>query len=190
MTNHVRFSEICLSNYGMIFIQVEGASERAVIEILKANNVLKLNETQIYREYLRREKVQAIERYVASHKSKKKNLLIRIVDSPNEKYRARRLFADRYDVCTIVTNPEIEVLIIFAEGLENNREYLKSEKPSIYLKTKWPKWNQYRQRHKSLKSESFFKEYFADVDDLIRAILKHSRSNSNEYDRLKDLLKD
>lgn len=40
MTNHVRFSEICLSNYGMIFIQVEGASERAVIEILKANNVL------------------------------------------------------------------------------------------------------------------------------------------------------
>lgn len=60
MTNHVRFSEICLSNYGMIFIQVEGASERAVIEILKANNVLKLNETQIYREYLRREKIQAI----------------------------------------------------------------------------------------------------------------------------------
>ena len=92
------------------------------------------------------------------------------------------LYTKKIDVINVITAPEIEMLIIFTEGKYN--EYKKSgKKPSDYCKSNL--------KHPNVKSETFIKEYFSDVETLVSAIIEYKRVSNVQAGELTlaDLLK-
>lgn len=79
--------------------------------------------------------------------------------------------------------PEIEMLIIFNENKYTDFKKLKNVKPSDYCKSKL--------KYKNVKTYDFVKDYFDDIDKLLKAIKEYkskSQIKKGEY-TLCDLLK-
>lgn len=108
--------------------------------------------------------------------------VLRILDSRRENFKLSKAYAGKIDVVNIITAPEIEMLVIFAEGQYN--EYKKSgKKPSIFCKENL--------KYSDVKNTPFVEEYFSDMDVLIAAIREYKRVSNiqrGEY-ALADLLK-
>ena len=108
--------------------------------------------------------------------------VIRILDSRRENFKIGKAYEHKIDVINVITAPEIEMLIIFAEN--QYKEFKKSgKKPSDFCKEnlKMP----------DVKSYDYVLDYFSDSRILVAAIKEYHRTAKipkGEYTLL-DLLK-
>lgn len=162
----------------------EGSAEEAVIDILLDNNLLIFERDEMLEEQVIRcrEGKRFEERYLRKGFNGKISV-IRILDSRRENFKLSRAYQDKVDVINIITAPEIEMLIIFAE--DKYQSFKKSKKkPSDFCKEdlKMP----------NVKSYDYVKSYFANSSVLVGAIKKYdeiSKIPKGEWTLL-DLLKD
>ena len=91
---------------------------------------------------------------------------MRILDSRREIFRLSKAYADKVKVINVITAPEIEMLVIHNENKYSDYKST-GMKPSEYCKTEL--------KYPDVKSETFVREYFANVDVLISAIREYKR---------------
>lgn len=161
----------------------EGAAENAIIDILLDCNLLIFErEEMLDEQVIRCRDAKAFETRYLRKGFNDKISVIRILDSRRENFRLGKAYQHKIDVINVITAPEIEMLIIFAE--DKYKEFKKSgKKPSDFCKQDL--------RMKDVKSYQFVREYFADTEILINAIQTYtsvSKVQKNEY-TLMDLLK-
>ena len=108
--------------------------------------------------------------------------VIRILDSRREEFRLSKAYEQKIDVVNVITAPEIEMLIIHAEGAYD--QFKRSgKKPSEFCKTNL--------RMHDVKSYDFVKQYFSNPQLLVKAIKEYRRTANipkEEYS-LSDLLR-
>lgn len=161
----------------------EGSAERAIIKLLLDNDKLIFTWDDLLEgEILRCRGAKKFEEQHLRKGFTDKITVLRILDSRRENFKLSKAYAGKIDVVNIITAPEIEMLVIFAEGQYN--EYKKSgKKPSIFCKENL--------KYSDVKNTLFVEEYFSDMDVLIAAIREYKRVSNiqrGEY-ALADLLK-
>lgn len=93
--------------------------------------------------------------------------ILRVVDSPTERFTLGKLYSDRFEVESVYTRPEIEILIIIHEDKWDDFQKHKSKvKPSVYCKRELGM--------KSVKSHEFLEGYW-DADSLVAACGEYKR---------------
>ncbi len=161
----------------------EGSAEEAIIDILLDNDLLIFKREEMLEEQVIRcrEGKRFEEKYLRKGFSGKISV-IRILDSRRENFKLSKAYQDKVDVINVITAPEIEMLIIFAE--DKYQEFKKSKKkPSIFCKEDLKMSN--------VKSYDYVRDYFADARALVAAIKKYneiSKVPKGEWTLL-DLLK-
>lgn len=164
----------------------EGGAETAIIDMLVDNNKLIFTRKQMLDEdTIRCRNGKEFEQRYLRKEFESKITVLRILDSHTEGFRLSPAYRDKVDVINVVTSPEIEMLLILAEGKYS--EYVKkssSMSPSIFCK-------QVLKMKKDLKSTEFIKMYFADIDRLISTIQEYRRIKKLKHGEiyLADLLK-
>ena len=95
----------------------EGAAEQVIIRKLLDNNSLIFKYDELIEEdVLRCRDAKTFEdRYLRKGFSGKITVY-RILDSRRENFRLSKAYADKVDVVNVITAPEIEMLVILAEG--------------------------------------------------------------------------
>ncbi|SDL42642.1 hypothetical protein SAMN05216520_10598 [Kandleria vitulina] len=162
----------------------EGAAEEEIMNILLDANKLKFSREQLLEEKIIRCRMARNfqNRYLG--KGFKKSLtILRILDSPNEKFKLDKAYKDKVNVIDVITSPEIEMLIIINEDKYTDFQKYKSKlKPSEYCIEKLGLQN--------VKNKKFIREYFSDVELLVKAIKKHKSLHKQIKDKkcLADLL--
>lgn len=161
----------------------EGAAEQTIMNLLLENHRLIFTYDDLLDgEILRCRKAKAFEEQHLRKGFTEKITVLRILDSRRENFTLSKAYAPKIKVVNVITAPEIEMLVIFKEGKYN--EFKKSKKkPSDFCNDDL--------KFKSVKSASFLKEYFSDVNSLVTAIVEYKRVSNirrGEY-TLADLLK-
>ena len=145
----------------------EGSAEEAVIDILIENDLLIFKREELLEERVIR--CRNAKRFEERYLRK----------GFDEKIKA---YEKKIDVTNIITAPEIEMLIIHAEGAYN--QFKRSgKKPSEFCKSSL--------RMHDVKSYDFVKKYFSDPKTLVKAIREYRRTaniHNGEYS-LSDLLR-
>lgn len=154
----------------------EGAAEEAIVDILLDEHLLIFKREDLIEErILRCRNAKTFESRYLRKSFNAKISVIRILDSRMERFNLSKEYKAKIDVVNIITAPEIEMLIIFAEG--KYEEYKKSgKKPSIFCKEdlKMP----------NVKSYVFVKSYFKDPNKLLCAIDIYARKTRKRKDEL------
>ncbi len=154
------------------------------MELLLENDQLKFNKDALLeKEIIRSRSAKNFDVKYLNRRFKKNITIIRILDSKNENFKLNAIYKKKIEIIDIITAPEIEMLIIHAEGKFDNYNKLKSKvKPSEYCK-KYLKF-------KNVKTYDFVIKYFKDVNKLVEAIKMHkSKTVSKKSYNLNDLLK-
>lgn len=154
----------------------EGAAEQAIIELLlDANRLVFTYDDLLEGEVLR---CRSADSFEAQHLRKgftEKITVLRILDSRRENFRLSKAYAGKIKVINVITAPEIEMLVIFKEN--KYAEFKRSgKKPSIYCKENLKMSN--------VKSKTFIKEYFSDIDSLVAAIIEYRRVSDVQRNEL------
>ena len=162
-----------------ILCMAEGAAEQEAMEILLESNRLRFtSDDLIDKKILPRMSVSKLEEGYLSLQYSKPVVILRIIDSRKEKLRLSRQYQNRFEVITINTHPEIEMLLILKNGDYDDYCKTKSkEKPSEYCKRRYG----YR------KNVSVFRDSFTQ-EELIMAISKFDSMLGHNELSLKDLL--
>lgn len=160
----------------------EGSAERAIIKLLLDDNRLIFTWDDLLEgEILRCRNAKKFEEQHLRKGFTDKITVLRILDSRRENFKLSKAYAGKIDVVNVITAPEIEMLVIFAEGQYD--EYKKSKKkPSTFCKEDL--------KISEVKSTRFVESYFADIEVLISAIREYRRVSNiqrGEY-ALADLL--
>lgn len=162
----------------------EGAAEAAIIDILVDNDLLIFTREEMLEEQVIR--CRNAKNFEARYLRKDfmgQISIIRILDSLNEEFRLSKAYKNKINVINVITAPEIEMLIIHAEGQYKQFKHSK-KKPSEFCKVNL--------RMHDVKSYDFVKNYFNDAKKLVAAIKEHQRTAKlikGTYG-LNDLLKD
>lgn len=162
----------------------EGAAEQAVIELLLARDKLIFSyDDMLENEVIRCRGAKSFENRYLGKGFTEKITILRILDSHRENFKLSKAYQGKINVINIVTAPEIEMLIIYTEG--KYEQYKRSgKKPSIFCKEDLG--------YSNVKSDSFVKQYFQNINTLIAAIKEHKRIAAiqrGEY-TLADLLRE
>lgn len=132
----------------------EGSMEQAIMEILLENNRLIFQREQLLEEeILRCRSAKNFERDYLNKTTNEMITVYRILDSTNENFKLSGPYLKRVTVVNIITAPEIEMLVIHAEGKYDDYSR-KHMKPSDYVK-------QHLKMGK-IKLYEFAKKYFYD----------------------------
>lgn len=166
-----------------IAVICEGGAETAIMELLLDADRLIFTENDLYYdEIIRCRSAETFERRYLKLRIEFKLTIIRVLDSRREKFRLSQPYCDKVDVINVITSPEIEMLIILNEGKYD--QFKKSGmKPSEYCKQIF--------KNENLKSRKWVRDYFKNIDDLVRSIRMYDRVSAvrkGEYTLL-DLLK-
>lgn len=161
----------------------EGGAETAIMEmLLDADRLIFKEDDLFYDEIIRCRNAEKFEQRYLKVRLSYKLTIIRVLDSRRENFKLSRPYCDDIDVINVVTAPEIEMLIILNEGKYD--QFKKSgKKPSEYCKQIF--------KNENIKSRTWVKEYFKNIDDLIQSIRMYDRVSDvrmGEYTLL-DLLK-
>ena len=163
----------------------EGAAEQAIIELLLDHNSLVFApDNLVGREVTRKRKASEIQSSFLNRAYQRRVNILRILDSKKDSFKLPPLYAERFPVHNIYTHPEIEMLLIIAEG--QSEKYLQKEKsrykPSAYCaEVLFP--------GKHIKSCEFIQDYFADINKLHNAIrLYHEQAGKRGEANLFHLL--
>lgn len=93
--------------------------------------------------------------------------ILRVLDSPRERFRLGGLYSNRFPVASVYTRPEIEMLVVIREGKYSDYAKLKSStKPSIYCKDTL--------RMRDVKSEAFLESYW-DAESIAAAAREYRK---------------
>jgi hypothetical protein len=143
----------------------EGSAERSVIKLLLDNNQLIFTWDDLLEgDILRCRNAEKFEEKYLRKGFTEKITVLRILDSRRENFKLSKAYAGKIKVINVITAPEIEMLVIFAEG--RYEEYKKSKKkPSIFCKEDL--------KLSDVKSSKFVESYFSNVEDLVSAIYKY-----------------
>lgn len=169
-------------------ILCEGSAEEAIIEILLENDALIIKkETLLSGKIFRERSIETfLNKYLRTQLDEKVTIY-RILDSKKQGYnlsnKLRKEFNGKFKIVDVITSPEIEVLIILSEG--KYKEFLKvksSNSPSKFCKKIL--------KLKQVKRYNFVKQYFSNIDTLIRAIKQYYsiKQKDNKILMLYDLL--
>jgi hypothetical protein len=108
----------------------EGAAEQAIIELLLAHNSLIFSyDNLVGRKITRKRKASEIQSSFLNRTYQKQVNILRVLDSKSDPFKLPPIYAKRYPVYNIYTHPEIEMLLISAEG--QIEKYLQKKKASI-----------------------------------------------------------
>lgn len=167
---------------GYVACICEGSAEQSIIKLLLNQNRLIFTWDDLLEgEILRCRNAKKFEEQYLRKRFSDKITVLRILDSRRESFKVSKAYASKIDIVNVITAPEIEMLIIFAEGRYD--EYKKSKKkPSTFCKEDL--------RISNVKSAQFVESYFADIEILISAIHEYRRISNiqrGEY-ALADLL--
>lgn len=115
----------------------------------------------------------------------------RIIDSKQEGFRISSHYRDKVEIINVITNPEIEILMILNENLNHDYSTKRKskEKPSIYIEKHLKKENKLK-KNESLKSKEFVTKYFSDSKILLSALKEHKKKYGNDHTTIYDLLKE
>ena len=98
----------------------EGAAEGAIIDILVDNGLLIFSREEMLDEKVIRSRTgKNFEEQYLRRGFETKVTVLRILDSHHEKFQLSKAYAHQVDVINVVTAPEIEMLIIHAEGAQH-----------------------------------------------------------------------
>ena len=161
----------------------EGAAENAIMDILLDNHLLIFSREEMLEEMvIRCRDGKKFEQKYLRKGFTEKISVIRILDSRREKFKISKAYELKIDVINVITAPEIEMLLIFAE--DKYKEFKKSgKKPSDFCKEDL--------RMADVKSYDYVSGYFSNPAILVNAIKKYhekSKIQRGEYTLL-DLLK-
>ena len=161
----------------------EGGAETVIMNILLDNDLLIFNRQQLIdEEVLKRMSAKEFQKKYLHFAYDKKIIILRIIDSRSEKFPLSEIYRCQVEVINVITAPEIEMLIIINENKYNDF-CKKKKKPSEYCKQVL--------KMNNVKSRIFIREYFSNIDDLVKSIREYCRvhkKRKNEYN-LCDLLK-
>jgi hypothetical protein len=168
---------------GYVACICEGSSERAILDLLLENCKLVFDRKQMLdHELLHCRSPREFEMRYLNFEYEHPINVVRILDSRREQFNLRKPYQDIVRVFNVITAPEIEMLIIIAEGkLADFKKF--DIKPSEYCKGQLG--------YKQVKNFDFVSGYFTDVDMLVRCIQEYkrvSRIKTSEY-TLCDMLK-
>ncbi len=162
---------------------VEGLFRPSTIDILVDNDLLIFNREEMLEERVIR--CRSAKRFEERYLRKgfdEQISVIRILDSRREEFRLSKAYEQKIDVVNVITAPEIEMLIIHAEGAYD--QFKRSgKKPSEFCKINL--------RMHDVKSYDFVKQYFSNPQLLVKAIKEYRRTANipkGEYS-LSDLLR-
>ena len=179
----------------MLLIMCEGPNEKAIIDMLLEADCLKFS----------RDDLLGLNPYHARQIGKSgmvmgelnqysgKVTVIRVGDTLTDKLTIPRDYKDQiekeYKVCT---KPEIEMLLIIAEGMESEFNKVKAGKNRMSAKN-FCKSNLVFNKKRYDNSTQFYRDYFAGrIDDLVTAIKRYKQlqgSHAKDEHYLADLLK-
>lgn len=168
----------------MIACLYEGSAERAILDILYENNFLSFSKDDLLSgDFIRRVPGSVFcTRYLSFGMKDAHITIMHVQDSRKEKFNIPKAYLKRVasDI-RYITNPEIEILVILAEGKNNDFKKCKL-KPSIYCKEKL--------HLKDVKNYEHMRTYFADSDKLLKSIKLHKMYYGGDIKTLYDLLSD
>ena len=161
----------------------EGSAEEAIINILIDNGLLIFTREEMLEErVIRCRSAKKFEERYLRKGFDGQISVIRILDSRREEFRLSKAYEQKINTINVVTAPEIEMLIIHAEGAYN--QFKRSgKKPSEFCKSNL--------RMHDVKSYDFVEQYFSNPQTLVEAIKEYRRTANipnGEYS-LFDLLK-
>lgn len=161
----------------------EGTAEQVIMNLLLENNRLIFTPDDLLEgEVIRSRSGEKFEKQYLRKGFTEKITVVRILDSHSENFKLSKAYAHKIKVVNIVTAPEIEMFVILKEG--KYKDYKKSRKsPSEFCKSDLG--------FKGVKSATFVRKYFSDVDSLVAAIREYKRVSDvqrGEY-TLADLLR-
>lgn len=157
----------------------EGAAETEVMYMLLENNRLPFcKEDLIENRFIPRISVKKVEEKYLSFSHSKPVMILRIIDSKNEKFSLSKPYHGRFAVETICTCPEIEILLILKNGDYDDYCKTKSkEKPSAYCS----------RRYGYTKNRDSFASMIT-CDELITAIKRYDSVKDDDGYNLNDLI--
>lgn len=175
---------------GYIACMCEGSAELAIIDILLDNHLLIFEREDLLEEMpIPRTSAKEFEKKYLRMGFEDSITLIRIIDSRTEGFSLSAAYKHKVRIINVITAPEIEKLIIIAEGKTKDYEKFRNSrknqnKPSIYCKEILQFTN--------VKKYDFVKEYFADYTKLIKTIKEYCRISDVKQGEctLLDLLKE
>ena len=172
----------------------EGPNELAIIEMLLENDKLCFTTDDLLdlRPFHARqiEKSTVVQTALNMYNGPEKIRILRIGDKMSDALKIPPDYKDKIEsVEKYCTKPELEMLLIIAEGLQNKFEKVKSkDSPKNFSKE-----NIYLNKQKYNNSTKFFRDYFGDdIDKLVNAIEKYKSSHGahkKDEGYLADLLK-
>ena len=146
----------------------EGAAENAIMDILLDKELLVFSREEMLEEsVIRCRDGKKFEQKYLRKGFAEKISVIRILDSRREKFKIGKAYEHKIDVINVITAPEIEMLIIFAEN--QYKEFKKSgKKPSDFCKENL--------RMSDVKSYDYVFNYFSNSRILVKAIKAYHRT--------------
>lgn len=178
--------DLDLNSQNLVACLCEGTAEQAVINLLLDADALIFSRSQLLEEKpIKTRGAKEFERRYLRNDFESPVTVLRILDSHNEKFRLSAAYQHQVkEIYNVVTAPEIEILIIIAEGKYSHYSNKVHGKPSDYC---------IQQLHmgRKIKQEDFVKSYFRDSSKLIESIQQYAKLckiKANEY-CLNDLLK-
>lgn len=186
----IQKKEILNGDY--VICSCEGAAEETIINLLLRNNMLIFDTNNLVDgEVTRIRKAKKIEEQFLKRSYKKKIHIIRILDSKNERFSLSKIYKIKpeiidSEIISIITHPEIEILLIISENkYDDFQKHKNEESPSKYC-------NRLFKSKIDVKSKDFLEDYFNDINKLLKAIYLYKSKSDIEKDELclYDLLKD
>ena len=161
----------------------EGNSEIAIMNMLiDQNKLLFERDSLVQKKVHKRVAAKIVQDQFLNLDYDKGVIILRIIDSRSEKFNLGKLYKDKFQVLSINTTPEIEILVIITEeDIDEFNKVKSTEKPSEFCKRKY--------RYKDIKTGEFVNRYYSDLSKLLDAIQKHKSSYGKECLTISDLLK-
>ena len=175
---------INIPSSSLIACVCEGGAEATIMDILLDNDLLIFNREQMIEErVLARMSVRDFERRYLRIAYDQRIIILRVIDSRREEFTLSKAYRCQVEVVNVITDPEIEVLIIASK--KKYDKYCRSgiKKPSDYCKEVL--------KIKNVKTPAFVREYFSDPNFLIDSIKEYHRLHrqKNTEASIYDLLK-
>lgn len=173
--------KIIIEDGDIVACIVEGAAEQAVIDMLLEYDLLIFNQNNLLSgKPIRTRSAKKFESDYLGKSYNGKIIIFRILDNPNEKFKISKANRSKIKFYNIITFKEIEILVILNEN--KYKEYKMSKLlPSEFCKQKL--------NIKYSKEYIFWKEYFSDINGLLKSIYEYVKINKmNVGYSLKDII--
>lgn len=159
-----------------VICSCEGSAELAIMKLLLEHDSLVFTiDNLVDREVSDKRKATDIQTAFLGRSYEKPVNILRILDSKRDFFELSFPYGEICSVHNIYTTPEIEMLLIFAEGAHS--KYLRTKKhkhkPSEYCRSTLF-------RGEKIKNYDFVRNYFADINKLHNAIRLYHKHTSGK----------